>query len=57
MAEQLLKRKCVNCQHEWVVRKVEAVLCPNCNLPYDKKGRGQGYRKGQKGSWRGVSNL
>lgn len=36
---KLLKRKCLRCNHSWILRKSnEPKVCPKCKSPYwDKK--------------------
>ena len=42
-----LKYKCVRCNHAWIIRQPKVpTVCPRCKLPWDKKGRGLGWRRG-----------
>ena len=46
-----LRYKCVRCNHKWIIRQPKIPrICPRCKLPWDKKGRGKGWRRGLKGS-------
>ena len=39
--------KCIRCKHKWIPRKSSAPKkCPSCKNPWDRKGRGLGWRKG-----------
>ena len=39
--------KCVRCKHKWIPRKSsKPKKCPKCKNPWDRKGRGLGWRKG-----------
>lgn len=39
--------KCIRCKHRWIPRKsTKPKKCPKCKNPWDKKGRGLGWRKG-----------
>jgi len=62
-----LKYKCIRCKHRWIIRQPRVPrVCPRCKLPWDRKGRGLGWRKGLYGTVKelkrearrkGVTNL
>ena len=50
-----LKFKCGRCKHQWIIRKAtKPKVCPRCKLPWDKKGRTMGWRRGLNGN---IKNL
>lgn len=37
MKVKIKKLKCKRCDHEWIPRKKEVVVCPECKSPYWNK--------------------
>ena len=47
MATYVQIHKCIRCKHRWIPRKsTKPKKCPKCKNPWDRKGRGLGWRKG-----------
>jgi Zn finger protein HypA/HybF involved in hydrogenase expression len=46
----VVKLECSRCEHTWIPRKEEVVICPKCKSPYwhrkrqIKKGQGRRYK-------------
>jgi len=39
MKAKIKKMKCLRCGHEWIPRKEDVRMCPNCKTPYFDKAK------------------